>query len=136
MAGRICAEGKKRKKKERKEKGLEGRRRKCSRGRRPGRTEEKRRWASTLTRGGKKRPEEERGEVACQDRSGPTKDQPCETSECLTACAAVPAIPAVGGNLEPHALAQGPRQSPALVSVPHGLVPEAATPPPRRFLTI
>ena len=72
----------------------------------------------------------------CQDMDGTSKDQPCESGDCLTACAAVPAIPAVGGQLEPHALVHGPRQLPALVSVPHGLVPEAATPPPRGFLTI
>lgn len=68
---------------------------------------------------------------ACQDKEGTAKDRPCETSDCLTACAAVSAIPAVGGNLEPHLSAHGPRQLPALISVPHGLVPEAATPPPR-----
>ncbi|MGZ8286208.1 MAG: hypothetical protein ACXW27_08855 [Allosphingosinicella sp.] len=72
----------------------------------------------------------------CQDTDGPTKDRPCESSDCLTACAAVPALPAVGGQLEPHAMAHGLRELPALVSVPHGLVPEAATPPPREFLTI
>ena len=72
----------------------------------------------------------------CQDNDGKSKDQPCDTGDCVTACAAVPAIPAFGGDLEPHALAHGPRQLPALVSVPHGLVPEAATPPPRGFLTI
>ena len=72
----------------------------------------------------------------CQDMDGASKDQPCESGDCLTACAAVPAIPAVGGQLEPHALAHGPRQPPALVSVPHGLVPEAATPPPRPLLNI
>ena len=72
----------------------------------------------------------------CKDMNGKTTDQPCESSDCLTACGAVPAIPAVGGNLEPHASAHGPRQLPALLYAPHSLVPEAATPPPRGFLTI
>ena len=67
----------------------------------------------------------------CQGMEGKSKDQPCDSGDCLEACAAVPAIPAVGGQLEPHALAHGPRQLPALVSAPHGLDPEAATPPPR-----
>jgi hypothetical protein len=67
----------------------------------------------------------------CKDMDKKSKDQPCGSSDCLTACAAVPAIPAVGGQLEPHALAHGPRQHPALMSAPQGLDPEAATPPPR-----
>ena len=72
----------------------------------------------------------------CEDMDDKSKDQPCDSGDCVTACAAVPAIPAVGGQLEPHSLAHGPRQPPALVSVPHGLVPEAATPPPRALLKI
>lgn len=76
---------------------------------------------------------------ACQDMDGKSKDQPCgsgDSGDCVKACAAVPAIPAVGGQLEFHALIHGPRQLPALVAVPHGLVPEAATPPPRGSLKI
>ena len=72
----------------------------------------------------------------CEDMDGKSKERPCDSSDCLTACAAVPAIPAFGGQLGPHTLAHGPRQPPAVVSVPHGLVPEAATPPPRGFLKI
>jgi|GEM_PF-6249366 len=72
----------------------------------------------------------------CKDMDKKSEDQPCDSSDCVMACAAVPAIPAVGGQLEPHALTPGPLQQPALVSVPHGLVPEAATPPPRRLLNI
>lgn len=72
----------------------------------------------------------------CQDMNGQSKDQPCGSGDCVKACAAVPAIPAVGGQLEPQLLSHGPQQVPTLVSVPHGLVPEAATPPPRGFLTI
>ncbi|HEX8225986.1 MAG TPA: hypothetical protein VF605_19440 [Allosphingosinicella sp.] len=71
----------------------------------------------------------------CQDM-GESNDQPCGSGDCVKACAAVPAIPAMGGQLQPHALSHGPQLLPALVSVPHGLVPEAATPPPRGFLTI
>ena len=69
----------------------------------------------------------------CKDMGDTSKDQPCGSGDgdCVKACAAVPAIPVVGGQLEPHALAHGPQLLPALVSVPHGLVPEAATPPPR-----
>ena len=67
----------------------------------------------------------------CNDMDGKSKDEPCRSGDCLVACAAVPAIPAVGGALEPHALVHGLLQQPALVSIPHGRVPEAATPPPR-----
>ena len=74
--------------------------------------------------------------VHCKDMDGKSKDEPCRSADCLVACAAIPAIPAVGGALEPHALVHGLLQQPALVSVPHGLVPEAATPPPRGLLKI
>ncbi|HEY0113373.1 MAG TPA: hypothetical protein VGB59_09525 [Allosphingosinicella sp.] len=68
----------------------------------------------------------------CKDMDGTSKDEPCRSADCLVACAAaVPAIPAISGALEPHAPEHGLVQEPALVSVPHGLVPEAATPPPR-----
>lgn len=73
----------------------------------------------------------------CQDMNGQSKDQPCgsgDSGDCVKSCAAVPAIPAVGGYLEPQILSHGPQRVPALVSVPHGLVPEAATPPPRDLL--
>ena len=72
----------------------------------------------------------------CRDTDEKSKGEPCKSSDCLTACAAVPAIPAIGGQLEPHVLAHGPRQPPALVSAPPGLVPEAPTPPPRALLNI
>jgi hypothetical protein len=75
----------------------------------------------------------------CQDMDGQSKDQPCGTGDsgdCVKACAAVPAIPAAGGQLGTQILSHGPQRVPALVSVPHGLVPEAATPPPRGFLKI
>lgn len=75
----------------------------------------------------------------CQDMDGQSKDQPCgsgASGDCVKACAAVPAIPAVGGQLEPQILSHGPQRIPTLVSVPHGLVPEAATPPPRGYLKI
>ena len=72
----------------------------------------------------------------CKDMDKKSEGQPCGSGDCVKACAAVPAIPAMGGQLEPHALAHGPQLLPALVSVPHGLVPEAATPPPRSLLKI
>jgi hypothetical protein len=75
----------------------------------------------------------------CQDMDGQSKDQPCGSGgsgDCVKACAAVPAIPAVGSQLEPQILNHGPQRVPTLVSVPHGLVPEAATPPPRGLLKI
>lgn len=74
----------------------------------------------------------------CKDMGETPKDQPCGSSDgdCVKACAAVPAIPAVGGDLEPQAVSHGRQLLPALVSVPHGLVPEAATPPPRGLLKI
>ena len=72
----------------------------------------------------------------CPEMDGKSKDQPCGSDDCQTACAAVPAIPAVGGQLEPHAMPHGPQLLPALVSAPNGLDPEAATPPPRKLLTI
>ena len=74
----------------------------------------------------------------CKDMGDQPMDQPCGSpdSDCVKACAAVPAIPAVGGQLEPQVLSHGPQRMPALVSVPHGLVPEAATPPPRGLLKI
>ena len=72
----------------------------------------------------------------CQDMDGKSKDQPCGSEDCQTACAAVPAIPAIGGQLVPHAMPHGPQLLPALVSAPNGLDPEAATPPPRKLLTI
>jgi hypothetical protein len=72
----------------------------------------------------------------CKDMDGESKDEPCRSADCLVACAAVPAIPAVGGGLEPHALVHRLVEQPALVSVPRGLVPEAATPPPRGLLKI
>jgi hypothetical protein len=72
----------------------------------------------------------------CKDRDGQPKDEPCPSGGCLVACAAVPAIPAVSGALEARGLVHGLVQQPALVSVPHGLVPEAATPPPRGLLKI
>jgi hypothetical protein len=74
----------------------------------------------------------------CEDMGNQPMDQPCGSgdSDCVKACAAVPAIAAVGGQLEPQLLSHGPQQMPALVSVPHGLVPEAATPPPRGLLKI
>jgi hypothetical protein len=72
----------------------------------------------------------------CKDMDGKSKDDPCRSGDCLVACAAVPAIPAMSGALGPHALVHGLLQQPALVSVPHGLVPEAATPPPRGLLKI
>ena len=73
---------------------------------------------------------------SCKDMDGKSKDQPCGSSDCVTSCAAVPAIPAIGGQVEPHPLAHGPRQLPALVSIPRGLVPAAETPPPRALLKI
>lgn len=72
----------------------------------------------------------------CPDMDGKSKDQPCGSDDCQTACAAVPAIPAVGGQLAPHTMPHGPQLLPALVSAPNGLDPEAATPPPRQLLTI
>ena len=72
----------------------------------------------------------------CKDMDGKSKDEPCRSADCLVTCAAIPAIAAVGGALEPHALVHGLLQQPALASVPHGLVPEAATPPPRGLLKI
>ena len=74
----------------------------------------------------------------CQAMGEMPSDQPCGSSdgECVKACAAVPAIPALGGQLEPQILSHGPQRVPMLVSVPHGLVPEAATPPPRGLLKI
>lgn len=72
----------------------------------------------------------------CPDMDGKSKVQPCGSDDCQTACAAVPAIPAVGGQLAPHAVPHGPQLLPALVSAPNGLDPEAATPPPRKLLTI
>jgi hypothetical protein len=74
----------------------------------------------------------------CTDMGDQPMDEPCGPSdaECVKACAAVPAIPAVGGQLEPQVLSHGPQRVPALVSVHHGLVPEAATPPPRGLLKI
>lgn len=77
--------------------------------------------------------------AACQGMDEGSKDQPCgsgDPADCVKACAAFPAIPAVGGQLGPQVLNHGPQQAPTLVSVPHGLVPEAATPPPRRLLKI
>lgn len=77
--------------------------------------------------------------AACQEMDGRSNDQPCgsgDTGGCFKACAAVPAIPAVGGQVEPQVLDHGPQRVPTLVSVPHGLVPEAATPPPRGLLKI
>ncbi|HET9639585.1 MAG TPA: hypothetical protein VFP12_10290 [Allosphingosinicella sp.] len=76
--------------------------------------------------------------AACQDMDGKSKDQPCgsDSRDCVKACAAVPAIPAVGGQLGPQLLDHGPQRVATLVSVPHGLVPEAATPPPRGLLKI
>jgi hypothetical protein len=74
----------------------------------------------------------------CEDMGDQPMDQPCGSadSDCVKACAAVPAIPAVGGQLEPQVLGHGPQRMPALASVPNGLVPEAATPPPRGLLKI
>lgn len=72
----------------------------------------------------------------CEDMDGRPKDRPCGSSDCMVACAAVPALPAAGGQLEPQAPLHGPEMVPTLVPVPNGLVPEAATPPPRGFLTI
>lgn len=75
----------------------------------------------------------------CKDMGDTPSDQPCgsgDSSDCVKACAAVPALPAVGGQLEPQILSHGPQRVPTLVSVPHGLVPEAATPPPRGLLKI
>lgn len=77
--------------------------------------------------------------TACQGMDDEWKDQPCgagDSGDCVKACAAVPAIPAVGGQLGPQILNHGPQLVSTLVSVPHGLVPEAATPPPRRLLKI
>ena len=69
----------------------------------------------------------------CNDMGGKPTDRPCgpADSDCAKACAAVPAIPAVGGQVEPQVSTKGLRRMPALVSAPHGLAPEAATPPPR-----
>ena len=74
----------------------------------------------------------------CKDMGDTPNDRPCGfgDGDCVKACAAVPAIPAMGGHLEPHAPPHGPQLIPALVSVPLGLVPVAATPPPRGLLTI
>ena len=68
----------------------------------------------------------------CQDMDGDSDDQPCGSVDCLSACPTVPAIPAEGGQLEPHTPAHDPLQQPALAAAPPGLVPEAETPPPRR----
>jgi hypothetical protein len=74
----------------------------------------------------------------CKDMGDKPMDQPCGSGDgdCVKACAAVPAITSVGGQLEPQILNHGPQRVPTLVSVPHGLVPEAATPPPRGLLKI
>ncbi len=74
----------------------------------------------------------------CKDMGNKSMDQPCGSGDgdCVKTCAAVPAIPAVGGQLGTRILSHGPQRIPALVSVPHGLVPEAATPPPRGLLKI
>jgi hypothetical protein len=69
----------------------------------------------------------------CSEMGEQPMDQPCRSgdSDCVKACAAVPAIPAVGDQVEPQVPSHGPERMQALLSVPHGLVPEAATPPPR-----
>ena len=74
----------------------------------------------------------------CKDLGDAPTDRPCGSGdeECVEACAAFPGIPAVSGGLEPHAVPHAAQLLPALVSVPHGLVPEAATPPPRGLLRI
>lgn len=72
----------------------------------------------------------------CEDRDGTSKDQPCRSGDCLMACAAVLAIAVPDGQFGPRVLARGLLQQGAPVAVPHGLVPEAATPPPRRFLKL
>ena len=69
--------------------------------------------------------------AVCDDMDGKSNDQPCGSADCAKACAAYPAIAAVGGQLQPYVLLHGPPLQPALVSVPQGLVPEAAIPPPR-----
>ena len=74
--------------------------------------------------------------TGCKDMGDQPMDQPCGSGDCVKACAAVPAIAAVGGELEPQILSHGPQRVPTLVSLPHGLVPEAATPPPRGLLKI
>ena len=66
----------------------------------------------------------------CNDM-GETDGRPCGSGDCVEACAAVPAIPATGGQLEPRSLSHGPQLLPTLVSARRGLEPEAATPPPR-----
>lgn len=72
----------------------------------------------------------------CNDMDGKSKDEPCRSGDCMVACAAVPAVATAAGEIEPHALPHGLLQQPALVLVPHSLVPEAATPPPRGLLEI
>lgn len=72
----------------------------------------------------------------CKAMGGNAKDEPCRSDDCMVACAAVPAIAAAAGELEPHPLPDGLLQQPALVLVPHSLVPKAATPPPRGLLEI
>lgn len=72
----------------------------------------------------------------CQGMEGDPEDQPCGSVDCLSACPATPAIPAEGGRIEPHNLAHGPLQQPALAAAPPGLVPEAEIPPPRTLLKI
>lgn len=67
----------------------------------------------------------------CKNSSGNSKDGPCPSADCLVACAAVSAIPAVGGQLEPQSMVHNLSRQPALVALPHGFMPKAATPPPR-----
>src|SRR5687767_7107611 len=53
--------------------------------------------------------------ATCQGMDDESKDQPCgsgNSGDCVKACAAVPAIPAVGGQLEPQILNHGLKRVP------------------------
>lgn len=65
----------------------------------------------------------------CADMDKQSKDQPGPSTDCMMACAAM--VPAPGAQLDVPGLLPASVEWLPLKSFPHGLEPEAATPPPR-----
>ena len=65
----------------------------------------------------------------CHDAGEKSKDRSAPSMDCAMACAAM--MPELGDQLDGLPSVPAGLQAPAPVTVGHGLVPEAADPPPR-----
>ena len=65
----------------------------------------------------------------CAGMDEPSQDRPGADIDCMMVCAAVP--PPLAPRLDSHTVAPAALPHFAVATAPHGLDPEAETPPPR-----